>query len=239
MNFITKICLALFLFACSLNAYYYDFQFRLGAYYPTSHQATKAFKRGVPVYQLEGSVMFMNAWEWIPWKAWANASLMLGHGFADNLGRTSSNINTISIGLKHSWIIDCFQGACCYGNGCYSGGTFYLGAGPSLSWLRIKSHKVIPEGFWDGHWHGHRKIAKKNFGAVIKSGFQFRLWECVLVDVFADYSIIAFHYKNLSKKHLFPRVDAVNKIHKFRRKDGHHRLDLGGFVVGGAIGVPF
>lgn len=226
MNFITKLCLTFFLTLTSLNAYYYDFQARVGAYYPTSSQSKAAFKRGIPVYEIESSIHFMNAWDWIPWKAWANASYMTGTGWADNLGRTASNMTTISLGLKHSWMLDCY------------GGTFYLGAGPSLSWLRIKTHSVLPEGFWNGHWHGHRKIAKKNFGAVIKSGFQITYCN-VLIDVFADYMILAFHYKNLSKKHLFPFVPAVNRLHKFNRKDGHHRLDLGGFVIGGAIGVPF
>ena len=226
MNHITKLFLAFCFLQISLNAYYYDFQGRVGAYYPTSSQSKAAFKKGIPVYEIETSIHFMQPWEWMPWKAWANASYMTGTGWADHLGRTGSNMTTISLGLKHSWMLDCYWG------------TFYLGAGPSLSWLRIKTHSIVPEGFWDGRWHGHRKISKKNFGAVIKSGFQMIVYGW-LVDVFADYHILAFHYKNLSKKHLFPRVTAVNRIYKYNRKDGHHRLDLGGFVIGGAIGASF
>lgn len=226
MKLAVLFCLV-FILLQPLEGYYYDIQARVGAYYPTCHQAREAFQRGIPVYELEGSCFFSNPWEWVPWKFWVNGSYMTGSGHAERLGRTHSNMSTLSLGLKHSWRIDCY-------------GEFYLGAGPSLSWLRMKTHEVKPEGFWDGHWHGHRKISKKQAGGVLKSGFQLKFWEGrLLIDVFGDYLITAFHYKNLSKRHLHHAVPAVNKIHKHSRKEGHHRLDISGFKVGGAIGFPF
>lgn len=211
-----------------LQAHYYDFQVRSGGYFYTSKQAREAFKRGSPVIELEGSAHFAEPWVWLPWKAWVNVSFMLGHGDNERLGRTSSNLTTLSFGLKHSWMLDCY------------GGTFYLGLGPSLSWLRMKPHDSRPEGFWDGRWHGHRKVSKKNFGAVAKAGYQMKLWGWVLADVFADYQILAFHYKDFSKKNLHGLLNnGTFRIDKHDRRHGHHRLDLGGFTIGGALGYAF
>lgn len=208
-------------------AYYYDIQARIGPYYGTCHRSTQAFQRATPVYQLEASCFFSQPWEWVPWKAWINGSFMAGNGNSDTLGRTNSNMTTLSLGLKHSWMID------------RCGGEFYLGYGPTLSWLRIKTDRPLPEGFWDGQWHGHRKISKKQLGVVLKSGFRMIFCKDILVDVFGDYQLTTFHYKNYSKKHLFHAVPAENQIDRHSRRDGRHRLDLSGFVVGGAIGVPF
>jgi hypothetical protein len=136
--------------------------------------------------------------------------------------------------LKHSWKIDWI--------GCLdrivSDGEFYLGFGPSLSWLRMKTDGPLPEGFIDGRFIGHRKISKKNFGVVLKSGFQICVWDYILVDAFWDCQILTFHYKNYARSHLFPNPDHDQIIIE-NRKNGHHRLDLGGFVLGAAIGVPF
>lgn len=207
------------------QAYYYDIQARIGGYYPTSKQSREAFQNATPVYQLEGSCFFSAPWEWVPWKAWVNCSYITGSGRSERLGRTQSNMTTLSLGLKHSWKIDCY-------------GEFYLGVGPSLSWIRMKTDGPLPEGFIDGSFIGHRKISKKNFGVVLKSGFQMRVWDYILVDVFGDYQVLAFHYKNYARSHLFPNTPN-DEIVLENRKNGHHRLELGGFVVGGAIGVPF
>lgn len=224
-----KIWLVLLLsLAGTMDAYYWDIQARFGGYFYTSHQARQAFKCRTPVYQLESSGHFEDPWVWIPWKFWANASLMLGHGSNERLGRTTSNLVTISLGLKHSWCLD----AC--------GGTFYLGAGLSLSWLKMKPEHILPEGFWDGHWHGHRKISKKNFGAVIKSGYEWAICPGIIANVFADYQILVFHYKDFSRRHLHGLFNnGTFRLHKHNRKDGHHRLDLGGFILGGSLGVTF
>lgn len=227
MNLLRIWCALFLALLQPLSAYYFDAQLRVGGYYATSRQTKKAFENGIPVYSLEASAFFSEPWEWVPWKAWMNCSFMAGNGKSENLGRTSSNLTTLSIGLKHSWMLD----AC--------GGQFYLGGGPSVSWLRMKTHRAIPEGFWDGSWHGHRKISKKNWGFVAKSGFQMLLWNYVLADVFCDYQVLAVHYKNFSKRHLHHAVSATNKVHKHSRKTGHHRLDLNGFVFGGALGVCF
>lgn len=134
-------------------------------------------------------------------------------------------MTTLSLGLKHSWRLDCY-------------GEYYLGFGPSISWLRMKTDGPLPEGFINGRFIGHRKIAKKNFGVVIKNGFRMRVWDYILVDVFGDYQILTFHYKNYAKSNLFP-IQNDGLIISENRRNGHHRLELGGFVVGGAIGVPF
>lgn len=207
------------------DAYYYDIQARIGGYLATSKQSKEAFQEGIPVYQLEASCFFSAPWEWVPWKAWINGSFMRGNGREERLGRTHSNLTILSAGLKYTWQINCFS-------------EFYLGLGPTLSWLRMKTEGPLPEGFWDGHWHGHSKIAKKQAGVVLKSGYRF-IWDTMLFDVFADYFVTAFHYKNFAKTYLFPVQPAVNKVHTKNRKDGHHRLDLGGFIFGGAFGVPF
>lgn len=203
------------------QAYYYDIQARVGPYYATNHQSKQAFQKATPVYQLEASCFFSAPWEWVPWKVWVNGSYMAGNGRADTLGRTHSNMTTLSLGLKHSWKIDCY-------------GEFYLGVGPTLSWLRMKTDGPLPEGFINGQWLGHRKISKRQAGVVFKSGFQMRVWDYILVDVFGDYQITTFHYKNYARGHLFSRQPGTST-----RRNGHHRLDLSGFIVGGAIGVPF
>lgn len=211
-----------------LDAYYYDIQARFGGYFYTSRQAREAFHCRSPVMEIEGSAYFDHPWVWIPWKAWVNVSFMLGHGDSEHLRKTSSNLTTLSFGLKHSWRID------------YCGGTFYMGLGPSLSWLRIKPHNTIPEGFVNGSFIGHRKISKKNFGAVVKTGIQMKLWGWVLADLFADYQILAFHYKDFSRANLHGLTNnGTFRIDKHDRKSGHHRLDLGGFTLGGALGFPF
>ncbi len=204
------------------QAYYYDIQARVGAYYATSKQSREAFQNATPVYQLEASCFFSAPWEWVPWKVWTNGSYITGSGRSNRLGRTQSNMSSWSLGLKHSWRIDCY-------------GEFYLGFGPSLNWFRMKTDGPLPEGFIDGRWIGHRVISKKNFGVVLKSGFQIRFWDNILVDVFADYQVLDFHYRNFARSYLLPSGGVFVET----RRNGHHRLDLGGFVVGGAIGVPF
>jgi hypothetical protein len=219
-NIWTACALLLCITASPLSAYYYDIQARVGAYYYTSHQAREAFQRATPVYEIETSMFFDDPWMWIPWKAWVNGSFMAGSGDNERLGRTHSNLTSLSLGLKHSWRLDCY------------GGTFYLGGGPSLSWLRMKTHAVLPEGFIDGAFIGHRKISKKNFGFVLKAGYQMKLWGWLLADVFGDYQLLTFHYRNFARMDLF-----VPGSH--HRRDGHHRLDLNGFKVGGALGFAF
>jgi hypothetical protein len=223
------------------DAFYLDFQPRVGYLLPTAKSGKRLFSGAPLAYQLEASAHFAYVWDDIPWKVWLNTTWVPGTGHYsrdkddrdDNLRhfhtdhehhrghrrpffkpKVVTNWIPTSLGLKYSWNLCGF-------------GDVYLGIGPSFSYIRVR----VRNDFFQ------RKFIKKEFGGVFKSGLRFTLCNWILVDLFADYHITSFGDRKRHCDFFELNTPDLNMVDHHRR--GHRQLNINSFMTGGGIGFAF
>lgn len=171
-------------------------------------------------YQVEAAHNFENNWQ-----LWTNVSWFTkkrpikrdafygpaGHYHDSSYCRYSTNHNKkhrrlyilpLSLGLKYNLCITpCAR--------------FYLGAGPSYTFLKIKHPISI----------FNKYITRQGIGALFKSGFQYDIGEYTFLDLFVDYLYQRFHFSQFDSY-----IDGYTK-----RK----QMNIGGFKIGIGLGVYF
>lgn len=226
------------------DAFYLDLQGRVGYVLPTAHSGKRLFSGAPLAYQIEASGHFAYAWRDIPWKVFLNTTWVPGNGHyeRDNDNddnnllhlHTHANLRShrdplfrpkvetnwipISLGLKYSWHL-CMCG-CEFGD-------LYFGVGGTFSYIRVK----VRNDFFE------RKFIKKEFGCVFKSGWRITICDCILFDLFADYTITSFGDRKRHCDFLELNTPDLNALDKHRR--GHRNLNINCFMVGGGLGFAF
>ena len=184
----------------------WDLEFRTAAFRLTDKKARKRYSNWGVEYQGEVAKEICNNTY-----AWLNVGWMSTRGhnrrrFDDSCGgeRRHLKVLPVSFGLKQKFCIT----PCA---------NFYLGLGASYAFVRFER---------DHHqrFRRHHRNHNGSWGGAVKSGFQYRIWECAFIDLFADY-----YYQPGVKHH-----DGLR-----RNRTRRHNLQMSGFKLGAGIGVNF
>jgi hypothetical protein len=86
----------------------------------------------------------------------------------------------------------------------------YLGIGPSFTWVKVHNHSDFVK----------RHVTKESYGGVVKLGVHYYFWCNAFLNLFADYNYQPIHFCG------------------HNGNSGHH-VNLGGWKIGGGIGLSF
>lgn len=160
--------------------------FRVAAFYPSSEKFREIYGSVNADYQLEANIPL----PFFCMDGWANIDWIpvtgRSEGFKDY---TRADIVNLSMGIKIPFHICDF--------------TAYLGIGPSFGKIWIKNHSRCC----------HNNTTKYAIGGVIKSGLNYCINECIILDVFIDY--------------LYEPVNF------------HKNIDIGGLKAGSGLAIVF
>jgi outer membrane protein len=171
---------------------------RVAYYHPTSKKVRHIYSEGVADYQLEISKgLGCN------WRVWAGVSGFSKEGRSIGFhNRTRLSLVPVNLGVKYVYPIMCDT-------------KLYVGAAVCYSFLNIKDHS----------YYVHEHTSKGNWGGLIQLGLYYNIWDCLYLDVFADYYFQRFHFShsNYSYDYYVER----------------HNLDMSGYKVGAGLGFSF
>ncbi|MBX7066971.1 MAG: hypothetical protein K1X28_07055 [Parachlamydiales bacterium] len=168
-------------------------------FYPTNHVFRQIYSGG-GIYGLELT--------WDLWRClygWSSASFFTKKGKAIGSSAAVSDFPTkiyfvpLAAGVKYVANVACWA-------------DIYAGIGIETTFLHIKD-RVLDETFIVRKW---------GLGGIAKVGAYFRLYESLLLDIFADYSYMKIPYHNTHGGTTVP-----------------HNADISGFSFGGGIGYKF
>lgn len=156
----------------------FDFDFDLdyayaeakyAAFFPLNSEVREIYKKVLPDFELEFGAKFCNNWQ-----AWFDVGYVFTNGASDGCGnKTHLSLIPLSLGASYRFnLCDCLD--------------FYIGAGPSYSFLRIKDHSEFV----------HENVSKNAWGAVVRSGVYYYYSECIYFEGFFDYNYVRFDFHN-------------------------------------------
>lgn len=187
----------------------WDLEFRAAAFRPSDKHFRHHYGKWTAEYQFEvakqicdDTYAFVNV-GWMSRKRhrdnFFSSSFDVFSSSFDGGGRNRIRVIPISFGLKQKFCITpCFK--------------FYLGLGANYAWVRFRQGNRRSNGRW---------------GGIVKTGFEYRFWECVFLDVFADYVFSGRHNNRRS----FSSFSS-----SFLTND---RVRLSGWKLGAGVGVHF
>jgi outer membrane protein len=188
----------LFCFLCCflvtvVHAENWSLQARAGYFFPAAKLLREVYHNGGFEPEIEGSVKVRDQLRF-----WTNFNAFIRSGHSQGLhNSTSIRIYPLSAGFKYNFKMR-------------SSWDFYLGLGPSLTWVSIHDHSPYVK----------QHIHKTGWGVVGKSGFIYRFYGHGFVDLFADY--------------YYTQIGSIS-----RRGVQSHSLNVGGLRVGLGIGRTF
>lgn len=180
---ILKILFVCVLFISTLHANM-ALEFRTGAFLPSDHRFRDIYGDAKVCYEVEASTDLCGDID-----MWTNFNFFTADGHVRNCGSSRIHIYSIAVGPKMDFCLtECVN--------------LYAGIGLSVASTKIKNHSCNKE-----------SVTKASWGGVLKSGFNIALYECVFLDLFADYVYQPVSY--------------------------HRRTNVGGFRLGAGIGAKF
>lgn len=154
------ICVVFFL-PLIVNAERGSLEARIGYFLPEDKLMRKVYNDGGIEGEVEGGYRVIKEL-----RAWMNFSAFYKKGHSEGLHTpTSIQIYPLSIGVKYQ--LNLFKSA-----------FFYLGIGPSNSWVIISDHSPYVK----------QRVVKNGWGVVAKSGLIYYFSKHILLDIFADYA---------------------------------------------------
>jgi outer membrane protein W len=178
---------------------HWSFEIRGDAYISLKEQIRKIYGSGIPTMEIEAAYTFFHdKWSTCDrFSLWANAGWSSKGGQTEGFGYyTKLNLVPISVGVEYQvQIVKDFD--------------FYVGIGPSYSFLRIRNN----DGFQNTH------LKRNQFGFRTKTGFRYTFYTNFFIDAFGDYSYT--HFRQMR--------DPIQSI------DGN----FSGFYVGGGLGFKW
>lgn len=133
-------------------------ELRSGAFFHTGNRFKEVFGTTAPFFGVELSKGFCNQY-----RGWVDVDYSYNDKDQDCCTTHFKVLNT-SFGLNYVFCLGCNW-------------DFYLGIGPSFSWVKLTNDSCCEKA----------KYSKCAFGGVVKSGFYYEFCDCYFVDIFADY----------------------------------------------------
>lgn len=150
------------------------FQVRGAAFIPLKEDLRDIYGSGIPTLEFEGSYSLLKD-KWMQCDQlllWGNVGWTSGSGH-----HTKMNLVPISIGLEYQLHFARYF-------------DFYLGVGPTFSFLRIDNHR------------GSHDFNRNQFGLTTKTGFRATFPTNFFIDVFADYYYTQFKEMHHGSLHI-------------------------------------
>lgn len=174
----------------------WSLQARGAAYFPLQKHIREIYGTALPTVELEASYNICS-WDCSQLLLWGN----LGWTFATGVTRgfrfhSHLHLLPISLGLEYEYNL-------------WRNLDFYLGVGPTYSWLLIQNK----DGFSTSHKH------KSQFGVTTKTGFRYTFCRNFFLDVFGDFFYTPFG-------HIHDHIHSMN-------------ANFTGFFVGGGLGYKW
>lgn len=170
------------------------FELRGGYFYPLAETVREVYHNGGGEGEVEASKRIYDSLS-----VWGNFNLFFKKGHSVGLDNgTFLRLFPLSAGLKYAFhLVDSFD--------------FYLGVGPSYTWIKI--HDYSP--------YVQTRTFRQTWGVVGKAGFlYFFPGKRFFLDVYSDY-----YYTDIARIHR-AGIESSDR-------------DLGGFRIGGGLGVSF